>query len=98
MQVFPPSFVFLLFKYGVDETPGEVLHDLFSVHDTLSTLCENVIWDYPLRKKFPFQLLDFGLLAQTRSKWASDNFNFTSDDILNYVETQNNQGEHWQTA
>lgn len=44
MQVFPPSVAFLLFKYGVDETP-EILHDLFSVHDTLSGLCKNAIWD-----------------------------------------------------
>lgn len=90
MQGFPLSFAFLLFKYGVDETPGDVLHDLFSVHDTFSSLCENIIWDNPSRKKFPFQVLDFGLLAQTLSKWASDNFNFTSADIPNYIEIQNN--------
>lgn len=90
MQVFPLSFAFLFFKYGVYETPGEVLRDLFSVHDTLSSLCENVIWDNPSRKKFPFQVLDFCLLAQTLSKWASGNSNFSSDDITNYTEIQNN--------
>ena len=80
----------LLFKYGVDETPGEVLHDLCVVHDTLSSLCENVIGDNPSRSKFPFQVWDFGLLAQTLSRWASANFNFTSDDILIYIEMKKN--------
>lgn len=43
------------------------------------------------RKKFPFQVWDFGLLAQTLSKWASDNFNFTSDNILIYIEMEKNE-------
>jgi len=83
-QVFPLLNFSLLFKYGGVETPA-VLHDLSFVHDTLSSLRENVIWDNPSSKKFPLQVWDFCLLAQTLSKWASNNSNFTLDDILIYI-------------
>lgn len=55
----------------------------------LSSLCE-MLFGIILQGKFPFQVSDFGLLTQTLSKWASDNFNFTSDDILIYTKMKKN--------